>query len=246
MNETKPHPAATTDNGVMTVTLRRPEKLNAMRTIDYEELLRHIEHFRDNNDLRVFILTGEGRAFCAGDDLAATPAAAQEDPKAMRDEVELLQQITRTLYHTDKATIAAVNGVAVGFGVEVTLSCDIRFASEEAYFWLSEAERGLLHTNGCFHLLPRIVGAGNARAMIVGGEKISAQRALEIGLVYQVLAGNELPGAAHQLAQKICGYSGRSLALAMTAFVLSATMQSRWSCSVVRQLYQTCSTTEQL
>ena len=213
MSEDQAHPSAQLDGGVMTVTLHRPEKLNAMRSIDFNELLRLAVQFRDNDEARVLVLTGEGRAFCAGEDLQTSSILTQEKCEAVRDEVEVLQQITRTLYETAKPTIAAINGVAVGFGVEVSLACDIRIASEDAYFWLSEAERGLIHTNACFYLLPRIVGTGNARAMMIGGARVSATRALEIGLVSRVLAADDLSAAAQEMAAKIGSYSPDSIEL---------------------------------
>jgi len=213
MDEAEGHPKAGIENNILTVAFNRPEKMNAMRRADFLRLLQFVERFRDDDDLKALVLTGTGRAFCAGEDLNEAGKDFEQNPESIHDAVVVLQQITRTLYEVDKPTIAAINGAAVGFGVEISLSCDVSIAAEEAYFWLSETERGLLHTNGTFHLLPRIVGFGNARAMIVGGQKVSAERALAIGLVAHVVPGSELPAAAAELAEKLRGYSTSSLSI---------------------------------
>ncbi|WP_417624213.1 enoyl-CoA hydratase/isomerase family protein [Paremcibacter congregatus] len=188
-------------NGLMTITLDRPEKLNAMTQKDFASLLSTIEEFRDNDQAKVLILTGKGRAFCAGEDLNEVNEGAPDDIEKNRASVRLLQKITETLYQTDKPTIAAINGIAVGFGVEVCLSCDIRIASENSFFWLSEATRGLLPTNGAFYFLPRLIGTGAAARMMLMAEKNSAEKALSLGLVSELTSTDGLMARAEEIAR---------------------------------------------
>ena len=144
----------TKHDGIMTVTLNRPKKLNAMRQVEFARLAELIEEFRDSPEMKIFVLTGNGRAFCAGEDLnellKPEGSIVDEVEKNVRD----LQAMTELLVGLDKPTIAAINGPAVGFGLEISAAFDIRIASTEAYFWFSEVTRGLLPTNASFFLIP--------------------------------------------------------------------------------------------
>jgi len=185
----------------MTVTLNRPEKLNAMRQVEFARLAELIEDFRDSPDMKVFVLTGNGRAFCAGEDLnellEPEGSIVDEVEKNVRD----LQAMTELLVALDKPTIAAINGPAVGFGLEISAAFDIRIASTDAYFWFSEVTRGLLPTNASFFLIPRLIGLGNTANMMLAAEKTPADQALAMGLVSTVTSPEDLQRVTLSTAQ---------------------------------------------
>lgn len=201
------------NKGIMTLTLNRPDALNAMRQVDFRSLLKCIEEFRDDHRAEVLILTGNGRGFCSGEDLKEIADDSEMNSNNVQVQIELLQKITTVLFELDKPTIAAINGPAIGFGLEVTLAFDIRIAAEEAWFWFSEAKRGLLPTNGAFYLLPRIVGLGHAARLMLTSVKVQANEALGLGLVTEVCKLQDLLQVAQQLAEKLAESTSESIVL---------------------------------
>nr|WP_197495246.1 enoyl-CoA hydratase/isomerase family protein [Mycobacterium kyorinense] len=195
------------DDDIACVTLNRPERLNAIDGA----LLDGVDGALDQlsaGTYRAAILTGAGRGFCAGADLSGTgepwtaPAAA--DFKTNYDgQVRLADQLTR-LYELPIPVIAAVNGVAVGGGLAYALHCDIRIASEAARFGSVFIKAGFSSMDmGTSYLLPKIVGAGVARELMLTGRIIDAAEAYRITLVHQVVAPNELTDAALEMARAI-------------------------------------------
>lgn len=201
------------NKGIMTLTLNRPDVLNAMRQVDFGLLLECIENFRDDQHAEVLILTGNGRGFCSGEDLKEIADENEMTLANVQTQIELLQKITTVLYELDKPTIAAINGPAIGFGLEVTLAFDIRIAAEEAWFWFSEAKRGLLPTNGAFYFLPRIIGLGQAARVMLASEKVQADEALRLGLVTEVCKLQDLLQVTRQLAEKLTQSTPESIVL---------------------------------
>lgn len=189
------------DDGVLTVTLNRPEKLNAMRLSDFEHLAQVIRQFGNDDAQRILVLTGNGRGFCAGEDLNEFLEPGETGFDKLADRVDTLQEITRLLVRLDKPTIAAINGAAVGFGFEVTLACDIRIASTDAYFWFSEVKRGLLPTNASFYLLPRLIGVGHTARMMLGAERVGAEDALDYGIISTLTKPVDLIATAESMAR---------------------------------------------
>lgn len=205
-------------DGVAVVTFDRPARLNAFRRSTYAELRRIAERLDGESAWRAAVFTGAGRAFCAGQDLqdaAAVEAAITVD--AVREAVDDIQGITRAISASGKPTLCAINGPAVGFGLEVTLACDLRFASVDAYFMLPELGRGLFHTNGTYHYLQRLVGPSLASDMILTGRRVTAEEARQAGLVSRVLERDELLPAAVAAARDIGGLATLPLALARQA-----------------------------
>lgn len=192
------------NDGVLTVTFNRPDRLNAFRRREYHrfrDLLVEIE--RDAN-LRAVVLTGHGRAFCAGEDLKELDAhAADDDGSVTRENLLVLQDITRRIVRSERVYIAAVNGVAAGFGAELACACDVRLAGEGGRFVFPEVKRGLFVTNGISHTLPRLVGDNWAATLLLTGDPIDADTALRIGLVSQVVGGDGLVDAAQAMASTI-------------------------------------------
>jgi len=202
--------------GVATLTLNRPEVLNAMDNEMNRELRAALDEMRADTSIRVLIVTGAGdRAFSAGRDLKeysgarATPIEVWAGRMGARG-IDALAQVT-------VPAIAAVNGYAVGGGLELALACDIRIASEKATFALMEIRRGFFPGGGATWRLAPLLGKGWAMEMILSGEPIDARTAERIGLVNHVVPAGELMKAARDLAEKIAGWSPAAVMLAKQA-----------------------------
>mgnify|MGYP001343410280 CR=1 FL=1 len=193
------------DNHVTTITLNRPEVMNALNREMYAELE---QAFRDANrdpEVRCIVLSGSGRAFCSGDDVKQIMLGEQRDPTVTRPR-EARPRPTpaaAAVLECDKPVICAVNGPAVGWGMDLTLFCDIRIASEQAKFGELFIKRGLVSDIGGLWRLPRIVGPSKAAELLFTGDVIDAREAERIGLVSRVVPADELLPAALELALKI-------------------------------------------
>jgi 2-(1,2-epoxy-1,2-dihydrophenyl)acetyl-CoA isomerase len=208
------------DGAVATVTLDRPEALNAL-TVPVKVALREaLESLDADHSVRAVILTGAGRAFCAGQDLAE-----RERPDAAPLEVEVRERynpIIRALRSMGQPVIAAVNGVAAGAGVSLALACDLRIAAEEARFMLAFGRIGLVPDSGASWFLPRLVGSAKAAELALVGDTVDAAEALRLGLVSKVVPGEQLMEEARALADTLAG--GAPLALALTKQALQRSM----------------------
>ena len=202
------------NNGIAVATLNRPDSLNAFRQQTFTDLNAVLEDVRTDEAMRVLILTGNGRAFSAGADLkelgASILTSSLED---QRKNLEMYQSLTRTMLALPKTIVCAVNGLAVGVGVEIALASDIRIASSDASFTFAEAKRGLFQTNGVMFLLPRLIGAGRAAHIMLTGERVLADRALEYGMVTQVVEPDHLENVALELARTIAANAPISVRL---------------------------------
>ena len=188
------------------VTLNRPEARNAIDPETHELLWRTWEDFRDDDALDVAILTGTGDAFCAGADLKTfiPPRIAKLTARFVRDNVANgLGGLTRGLHRIYKPVIAAVNGWALAGGFETALACDIRIASERAMFGSFEVRRGFHHGDGGIARLVNTCGSGIALEMLLTGEPIDAQRALQCNLVSKVVPHERLMEETERVAQQI-------------------------------------------
>ncbi|KPK21611.1 MAG: hypothetical protein AMJ76_02230 [Dehalococcoidia bacterium SM23_28_1] len=194
-------------DGIVLLTLNRPDKLNAVTWNSWREISQAVRELDEDDEARVLVVTGSGRGFCSGTDLAAAAAAAAagKEPAAgsRRERLRSRFLATATILACHKPTIAAVNGVAAGGGLSLCLACDVRIASQEARFSAIWSRRALVPDFGCSHLLPRIVGMSKALELMYTGETIDAQEALTIGLVSQVVAADELMPTAMALAERI-------------------------------------------
>jgi enoyl-CoA hydratase/carnithine racemase len=188
------------------VTFNRPEVKNAI-DLDVHRRLREVwTDFRDDNSLRVAILTGSGDAFCAGADLKThVPEWSHSGPSLGRDKLPdgFGGGVTRGLHRLYKPIIAACNGWVLGGGLELALACDIRIASERAQFGSFELRRGMHPADGGIVRLVNICGVGIALEMELTGEPISAHRALSANMVSKVVPHDELMSAADDMAQRI-------------------------------------------
>ena len=194
----------TRDAGVLTLTLNRPERLNALNPELGIALSQAFDHAAQAPDVRVIVVTGAGRAFSAGGDLAAIRDA--RDRGAIAELEPLLragQRLVLTMRSMRQPVIAAVKGPAAGGGMNIALAADIRIAAEDAVFAQSFAKVGLFPDYGGTFLLPRLVGESRAAEMFYTGELIDAQTALRIGVVNLVVPTAQLEAETRALASKI-------------------------------------------
>jgi enoyl-CoA hydratase len=196
---------------IATVTFNRPEKLNAMNTETVTELGEAIVALAENTQVRVIILTGSGKAFVAGADIAEM---STKTPSQARAYSELGHRVMHTIQTLKKPVIAAVNGYALGGGAEVVLSCDICIASEHATFGLPETILGIIPGWGATQRAARLIGTARTKELIFTGQLIDAGKACEIGLINQVVPHEQLMDVVMKLAQKIGGQSPLALSIA--------------------------------
>lgn len=190
---------------VATITLNRPEVMNALTRELYAELEAAVRNAHADPEVRCVIITGAGRAFCSGDDVRQIMLGEQRDETVtrLRDVRPRPTPAAAAILQCDKPVIAAVNGAAVGWGMDLALFADIRIASESAKFGELFIKRGLVSDLGGLWRLPRVVGPSKAAELLFTGDIITAAEALEIGLVSRVTAPAELLPAAHEMAAKI-------------------------------------------
>jgi enoyl-CoA hydratase len=185
---------------IATITINRPDKLNALTDLVIAELGDAIDVARINPDVGGVILTGAGRAFVAGADVSELEGHGAVSMKAL---AQRGQEVFRHVEACPKPTIAAVNGFALGGGCELAMSCHMRMASETAKFGQPEVKLGLLPGYGGTQRLPRLVGKGRAMQLLLTGEIIDAQEAYRIGLVNRVVPGASLLAEATSLLNTI-------------------------------------------
>jgi len=193
---------------VLTITLQRPDKLNAFTRRMRDELINAFARADADDEVRVVIVTGAGRAFCAGADLSAGPATfdyAKRDDAGQEDHRDGGGRVSLRIFESKKPVIAAVNGQAVGVGVTMTLPMDIRIASSAARFGFVFARRGIVPEACSSWFLPKVVGLSRAAEWLYTGRVFDAAEALAGGLVSRVVPPDELLPAAMALAREIAG-----------------------------------------
>jgi enoyl-CoA hydratase len=185
---------------VATVTVSRPQAMNALNTRFFQEMDALVAEIAGRADIKVVIITGDGKAFVAGADIAEMVAKTPDEARAFS---RLGQRTFRSLERLEQPVIAAVNGFALGGGCELALACDIRIASVKAKFGQPEANLGLIPGYAATQRLPRLIGLGNALLLLLSGEMIGAEEALRMGLVQKVVEPEALMPAALELARTI-------------------------------------------
>ena len=198
------------ENGVATITLNRPQALNAFVPEMNKELLDALRDGDRDVTVRCLVITGAGRAFCAGQDLKGrTPEQKGSLGASLREKYNpLIKQIRQS----EKIVVAAVNGVAAGAGCNLALACDLRVASEEAKFIQSFVRVGLAPDSGGSFILPRLVGISKAMELLLLGDIVDAKEAQRIGLVARVFPAAEFTQSARQIAETIA-HGPRSVGL---------------------------------
>jgi len=200
-------------DGVGTITLNRPEQMNAVTPqvcVDLKEILEVIEA---DDEVRCVVLTGAGRAFSAGGDMDTINEFQAMGPPASR---RLLQRSTRPmqqLYMLGKVTIAKVNGDAIGGGASLALACDFVVAAEKARFGFVFSNIGIIPDMGCMYFLPRVVGLRTAKKLVFEGNIFSAEEALKLGIVSEMVANEDLDSAVNRLAERMTNKPKDSIGL---------------------------------
>jgi enoyl-CoA hydratase/carnithine racemase len=185
------------DGRIARITLNRPEVLNAEDLTFLTHLTETISTLRDDREVRVAIVTGAGRAFCAGVDLKALSGGGL-DHRFFVD----IEYLWDTLENCDKAVICGIHGYCLGGGLQIALACDLRIAAEDAILGLPAVKECLIPGLGSYRL-PRLIGMGRARELLLLGDTIDARRALEIGLVNAVVPRDQLEARCLELAERL-------------------------------------------
>ena len=217
-----------TADGVATVTLDRPDALNALTVPLKEALVEAFRAFASDDAVRAVVLTGAGRAFCAGQDLHER---LQPDALPLADEIRArYNPLIRAMRALPKPIVAAVNGVAAGAGASLAFACDIRIAAEAASFLLAFGRVGLIPDSGATWLLPRLIGGAKAAELALTTDPLSAADAERLGLVARVVPPAELLQEARALARRLAAAAPVALALTKEA------LERSWAASFEEQL----------
>ena len=213
------HIQAARQEGVLLLTLHRPDVLNSFNARMAEELVSALRSAADDAEVRAVLITGSGRAFCAGQDLVEVTPRDGDDMPDLGDVVaRQYNPIVRAIRTLEKPVVCAVNGVAAGAGANVAFACDLVLAAEDATFIQSFARIGLIPDSGGTFLLPRLVGLQRAAALAMLGDKLDADTAKAWGLVYDVVPGADLAGTAMALATRLAAMPTRALGLIKRGF----------------------------
>lgn len=211
------------DDAVATIVINRPEAMNSLTGRAKTLLLEALTTASQADAVRAVLLTGAGRAFCAGQDLAEH-AANLEAGLSLDDTVrKQYNPIVRTITEMDKPVVAAVNGVAAGAGAALAFACDLRIASEKARFAMAFPGVALAPDSGASWTLQRLVGAGRAAELLLLAEPFGSARALELGIVSQVVPADEFAAAAQGLAVRLAQGPTSAYAAAKRALRFAAT-----------------------
>ena len=194
--------SSTLNNGILKIILDRPKKLNSVIEPMAEEIQKALSNAKNNNKVRCILLMGKGKAFCAGQDLPEV--VDKGDNYELGDTVrKSYNPIIKGIRKLEKPVVCAVNGTAAGAGANLAFACDIVLASNEAVFVQSFSKIGLIPDSGGTFFLPRLVGLQRTNAMYLLDEKISPQKAEEIGLIYKSVEANDLMEKAQSICQKL-------------------------------------------
>jgi 2-(1,2-epoxy-1,2-dihydrophenyl)acetyl-CoA isomerase len=206
-------------NGVLWLSMNRPDRLNAFNEQMGSDLLEALKEGERSADIRCLVLTGEGEAFSVGEDLNSNKAAYEAGKQVPLGEILMRKYnpIVQRIRKMDKPVLAAVNGVAAGAGLGLALACDLRAASETATFQEAFIRVGLVPDSGTSFWLPRIIGPGRAMEVSLLGEPMDATRALNIGLVNWVFPHDLFKGEVAKLAERLARGSTRAMGLTKRA-----------------------------
>lgn len=206
-------------NNIFTITLNRPDKLNSFNYEMADQLKTALDEAEVNKDVRCVLLTGEGRTFCAGQDLAEATEISNDPERDLSEIVHhTYMPIIKAIRNIEKPFVCAVNGTAAGAGANIALACDIVIASEEAKFIQSFSQIGLIPDSGGTYILPRLIGLQRATALTFLGEKISAKEAEKMGMIWKSYPANEFMNEAKNIAQKLAQMPTRGFGLTKRGF----------------------------
>ncbi|MCB8836375.1 2-(1,2-epoxy-1,2-dihydrophenyl)acetyl-CoA isomerase PaaG [Aurantimonas sp. VKM B-3413] len=226
-----------TSEGVLTLTLNRPDKLNAFTPDMHRALHVALGDAAEDAAIRAVLLTGAGRGFCAGQDLGDRNPDAADGPPDLGETIETFYNpLIRAIRSLAKPVVCAVNGVAAGAGANIALACDIVLAAEGAKFVQSFSKLGLVPDSGGTWMLARLIGEARAKALFLTAEPITASQAAEWGLIWRAVPDAELMVEARQLAEKLAAGPTFGLGLIKQAVHASADQSLDASLDLERDL----------
>ena len=205
----------TKQNGIATVMLNRPDKLNALSAEMHHELADQFEALGKDGEVRAVVLTGAGRAFCAGGDIGSMGGY---DVVAGRKRSRGHHRAIINLHNLEKPVIAAIRGPAAGVGASLTLACDLIIASETAYLLMAFKNVGIPPDGGAIYFLTQYLGVARAKELVYTARKLPAQEAREMGIVMKVVPDAQLEAEANALAQELATSATYALSLAKKLF----------------------------
>ena len=216
---------STFHNGVLTLTLSRADKYNSFVREMALALQEKLSAAETHTEVRAIVITGSGKAFCAGQDLAE--AIDPKGPELTKIVSEHYNPIIALIRKIEKPIIAAVNGVAAGAGANIALACDVVIATESASFIQAFSKIGLIPDSGGTYFLPRLIGFQKASALMMLGDKISATEAEKLGMIYTAVADAEFTATVTKIAEKLAQMPTKGLGLTKRA--LNASYQNNLS-----------------
>jgi 2-(1,2-epoxy-1,2-dihydrophenyl)acetyl-CoA isomerase len=211
------------EEGVLTLTLNRPDKMNAFNVALYEALAAAMKRAAMDDACRVVVLTGAGKGFCAGQDLGDRAVAPGADRLDLGESIEKrYNPLVRAIRGLPKPVVCAVNGVAAGAGANIALACDIALAAKSARFIQVFARIGLVPDSGGTWALPRLVGEARARALMMLADPIGAEQAEAWGMIWCAVDDDQLIGAAREIAMRLAAGPTHAYGLMKRAFLASS------------------------
>ena len=212
-------------DGVATLTLNRPDRMNSFNTVMHDEVKTALDQVEDDHSVRVLVITGEGRGFCAGQDLGDRAVKPGGDRVDLGASIEnYYNPLIRRIHKLHIPVICGVNGVAAGAGANIALACDIVIAARSASFIQPFCNIGLVPDSGGTYVLPRLVGPARAAGLAMLGEKLSADKAADWGLIWQAVEDEDLATTVHSMAARLAKAPTRGLATIKKA--LSASLSN--------------------
>ena len=227
--------------GIAKITMNRPKVLNALNLEVLEELSGAIKDIKDDEEVKGVIITGAGRSFVAGADISAM---LETSPLEAKKFCEMGQKVFCEIENLTKPKIAAINGFALGGGLELALACDIRIASKKAKIGLPEVSLGIMPGWGGTQRLPRLVGTGLAKEIILTGDPIDAERGEKIGLVNKVVAPEDLESSAVEMLEQIMSRGPVAIGAAISAIDMSLDVDLDSGLAYEKSMFSICFSTE--
>jgi len=219
------------EDGLARLTLNRPDRLNSFNAQMHEEVRAAMETVQRDDGIRCLLISGNGRAFCAGQDLSDRDVAPGDDAPDLGETLERkYNPLIRSLVTLEKPVVCAVNGVAAGAGANIALACDIVIAAESAKFIQSFCSIGLVPDSGGTWTLPRLAGRARALGMALLGERISARQAEDWGMIWKCVADEDLASTTEQLARHLATQPTRGLGLIKRAMLAQRGLPRRRQC----------------
>jgi 2-(1,2-epoxy-1,2-dihydrophenyl)acetyl-CoA isomerase len=232
-------------DGVATITLSRPDKLNAFNEAMHRELAQALDRVEADAAIRAVLLTGAGRGFCAGQDLGDRMVGEGDAPPDLGATLDrLYNPLIRRICRLERPVVCAVNGVAAGAGANLALHCDIVLAARSAQFIEPFCRLGLVPDAGGTYVLPRLVGAARARGLALLGEPLPAERAEAWGLIWRVVDDDRLLDEATALTRRLAIQATKGLGLIKQALFASATNSLDAQLDLERDLQREAGRTE--